>query len=84
MIGLRFLMYLVYSPCTPWGRVNRIEHLMNDIGENREVCATIVYSRDLDRHLGFTFTSKERKEALHLLALLDSGHIRMPADRNKE
>ena len=77
---LRVLVAIFYPPCTPKGRQTRIEQLMEDTGEIREVCASIVYSRDATR-VAFTFTDEERAEAIKLLGMLEHNRIRMPVDR---
>lgn len=80
---LTLLLYIFYPPCTPKGREQRINHLMEETGEVREVCAAVIYSRDAKR-VPFTFTDDEKKETTKLLYMLEHNRIRMPADRNHE
>jgi len=79
---LRWVCWLVYLPCSPYGRRKRIAHLMETTGEIREVCAIVVYARDAAR-APFTFTDAERVEVERLAQLLESGRVRMPADREQ-
>lgn len=78
---LTALMYVIYSPCTPLGRRNRIKHLQEDTGEQRDFCAAVVYSRDSARHMGFTFTDAEKEDAVRIASLLEQGRIRCPSER---
>lgn len=77
---LMLLLYIFYPACTPRGRQKRIEHLMNETGEIREVCATVIYARDAKR-VAFSFTDDEKAEATRLLHMLENNRIRMPVDR---
>lgn len=79
----KIFIFIFYPACSPSGRQKRIEKLMEDTGEMREVCAAIVYTRDAKR-VPFTFTADERKEAFDILELVQAGRLRLPADRVEE
>lgn len=76
---LRLLQHLYTLPWSPRGRKMRIEKLMKDTGEDRDVCALIVYSRDVMR--GIELSDEEGRDALRLRRLLEAGRITLPADR---
>lgn len=74
------LKHLYTLPWSPRGRKMRIEKLMRNTGEDREVCALIVYSRDAIR--GIELSNEEGRDALRLWGLLEQGEITMPANRS--
>jgi len=76
----RLLKHLFTLPWSREGRRIRIERLMTSLGEERDICAAIVYSRDGPRN----FLSKEEWQDFDRIKnRLVSGEITMPADRPK-
>ena len=58
----------------------RIEELMERTGEERDVCAAIVYTRD--RALGREFSYSESVDAQRIAKRLEDKEITLPADRS--
>ena len=78
----RFLRQLVTLPWSESGRRIRIEELMERTGEERDVCAAIVYARD--RALGRGFSYSESVDAQRLAKRLENEEITLPAGRDGE
>ena len=76
---LWLLKHLYVLPRSSEGRKMRIEKLIKDTGEDRDVCAAVVYSRDVMR--GIELSDEEGRDALRLRKLLELGKLTMPADR---
>jgi len=77
----RFFKQFVTLPDSPSGRKLRIEQLIETTGEERDVCATIVYARD--SLLGRCFSEEEAKDADRVRVRLENGEITLPAMRDK-
>jgi len=76
----RLLKYLFTLPWSREGRRMRIERLMKSTGEERDICAAIVYVRDGPRH----FLSEEEWEDFdRIMNRVVRNEITMPADRPK-
>ena len=75
----RLLKQLVTTPWSERGRQMRIDQLMESTGEERDVCAAIVYARDAA--LGREFSDQEAKDADRIAARLESREIILPADK---
>jgi len=76
----RLLKQLVTTPWSERGRQMRIEQLMESIGEERDVCAAIIYARDAS--LGRSFTYSESIDAGRIRTRLEKGEITLPTDRS--
>jgi len=76
----RLFKQLVTTPWSEKGRQMRIEQLMESIGEERDVCAAIIYARDAS--LGRSFSGNEAKDADRIAARLEGREIILPADRS--
>ncbi len=76
---MNILLRFIVPPWTPWGRKDRIGHLEKLIHEERDICAAIVYSRDMLR--GFHLSTRETIDLTRINQRLTRGEIVMPADR---
>lgn len=76
---LWYLRHLYSLPWSPRGRRLRIERLMVETGEGRDVCAAIIYGRDSMR--GIELSDEEGRDALRIRRLLEQGKITLPADK---
>lgn len=74
----RLLKHLFTSPWSPRGRGMRIEKLMRGTGEERDICAAIVYYRDASRNL---LTGEELKDFYRIGDRLVRGEIILPVDK---
>jgi len=80
-MGTKIKWWLKHLCTLPWsreGRRMRIEKLMRDTGEERDVCAAIVYARDAPRGL---LSEEEWKDADRIRNRLIKDEMTMPADR---
>jgi hypothetical protein len=76
----RLLKQLVTTPWSERGRQMRIEQLMESIGEERDVCAAIIYARDAS--LGRSFSYSETIDADRIRVRLERREIILPTDRS--
>ena len=72
------LKHLFTLPWSCEGRLMRVERLMKSTGEERDICAAIVYTRDALR--GF-LSEEEWKDFDRIENRLIRGEVTMPADR---
>jgi hypothetical protein len=75
----RFFKQFVTLPDSPSGRKMRIEQLMESTGAERDICAAIVYARDV--LLNRPFSDEEAKDAGRIRVRLENGEITLLADR---
>lgn len=79
-MNIKLLLRHLYTlPWSPRGRKMRIEKLMRDLGEERDICAAIVYTRDATWSIWLS--EEEKQDALRIKDRLIRGKITMPADR---
>jgi len=78
---LWILKHLVTTPWSPGGRKMRIEKLMGTLGEERDICAAIVYHRDLD--LGRWIAEEEYEDFKRICGRLERNEITLPADKRE-
>jgi hypothetical protein len=76
----RLLEQLVTLPWSERGRQIRIDQLMESTGEERDICAAIIYARDAS--LGRPLTCSENIDADRIRKRLEMREIILPADRN--
>lgn len=76
----RYFRQLVTLPWSPRGRTLRIERLMESTGEERDICAAIVYSQNLS--LGRSLLGEEVDDAGRIARRLERGEITLPVDRD--
>lgn len=76
------LRHLFNLPWSSGGRIMRIERLMETTGEERDVCAAVVYTRDAAR--GFGLSDKEWEDFERIGRRLVNGEIVMPADQESQ
>jgi len=75
----RLLKHLFTLPWSREGRRMRIERLMELIGEERDICAAIIYGRDFAK--GFRPSEWEYNDFKRICQRVEKGEIIMPADR---
>lgn len=75
----RFFKQLITMPWSPEGRKIRIEHLMESTGEERDICAAIIYLRDTLLHRNLS--EDEMKDFERIGESLKKGEIILPVDR---
>lgn len=76
---LWYLKLLYTLPWSPRGRKMRVEKLMRNTREDRDVCAAIVYARDSMQ--GIELSDEEGRDALRIRKLIEQKKITLPADR---
>jgi hypothetical protein len=76
----RFFKQLVTLPWSESGRRMRIDKLIEETGEERDVCAAIIYARD--QSLGREFSCSESADAQRIVKRLENKEITLPAGRN--
>lgn len=72
-------IFLAFNPKSPRGRKVRIDRLVSSLGEERDVCAAIVYTRDAQDN--YQLSDEELADFTRIGDRLKNGEITLPADR---